>query len=128
MEVLGIDIGGSGIKGAIVDIETGRLTTDRYRIPTPQPATPRAVAKTVAKLVKHFKWTGPIGCGFPAAISGGIVRTASNIDDGWIGTEVSKLFTEETGCPSVVLNDADAAGLAEMKFGAGKIGRALSLS
>jgi polyphosphate glucokinase len=120
MEILGIDIGGSGIKGAIVDIENGQLTTERYRIPTPKPATPKAVTNAVVKLVKHFKWLGPIGCGFPAAISGGIVRTASNIHEGWIGTAVSTLFTEATTCPTVVLNDADAAGLAEMTFGAGK--------
>jgi polyphosphate glucokinase len=120
MEALGVDIGGSGIKGAIVDIEKGILTTERHRIPTPIPATPKAVTETVVKLVKHFNWSGPVGCGFPAAISGGKVRTASNIDTKWIGTEASKLFSTASGCPTVVLNDADAAGLAEMKFGAGK--------
>ncbi len=120
MEILGVDIGGSGIKGAPVNIKTGELTAARYRIPTPIPATPKAVTETVVKIVKHFNWSGPIGCGFPAAISGGKIRTASNIDAKWIGTEVSKLFSKDSGCPTVVLNDADAAGLAEMKFGAGK--------
>jgi polyphosphate glucokinase len=120
MERLGIDIGGSGVKGALVDTATGELTTKRYRIATPQPATPKAISNTVVKLVKHFAWKGGLGCGFPAAISKGVVRTASNIDDGWLGIEVSDLFSKATGNPTIVLNDADAAGLAEMKFGAGK--------
>jgi polyphosphate glucokinase len=120
MEILGIDIGGSGIKAALVDIKTGKLSTPRHRIPTPQPATPQAISQTVAKLAKYFKWKNPIGCGFPAAISKGKIRTASNIDKGWLGTEVSALFTKATGCPTFVLNDADAAGLAEMTFGAGQ--------
>jgi len=120
MEVLGVDIGGSGIKGAVVDSKTGELTTTRHRIPTPIPATPNAVTETVVKLVEHFNWSGPVGCGFPAAISKGKVRTASNIDEKWIGAEASQLFSKASGCPVVVLNDADAAGLAEMKFGAGK--------
>jgi len=120
MEVLGVDIGGSGVKGAPVDTETGQLLTQRYRIPTPQPATPKAVAKTLAKLVKHFKWSGPVGCGFPAVIQNGVARTASNVDDRWIGTDAEALFTKATRCPTRVINDADAAGLAEMKFGAGQ--------
>ncbi|MFQ5592578.1 MAG: polyphosphate--glucose phosphotransferase [Anaerolineae bacterium] len=120
MEVLGVDIGGSGIKGAPVNTETGQLLTRRYRIPTPQPATPKAVAKTVAKLVKHFKWSGPVGCGFPAVIQNGVARTASNVDDRWIGTDAAALFSKAAGCPTQVINDADAAGLAEMKFGAGR--------
>jgi len=120
MQVLGIDIGGSGIKGAPVDIEKGVMLTERYRIPTPQPAKPKPVAKTVAKIAKHFNWNGPIGCGFPAAVQHGITRTASNVDKKWIGTNASALFSEATGCPVTVSNDADAAGLAEMAFGAGK--------
>lgn len=123
MEILGVDIGGSGIKGAIVDIKSGRLTSERHRIPTPIPATPEAVTATVVKLVKHFDWSGPVGCGFPAAISRGKVRTASNIDEQWIGVEAADLFSEASGCRTVVLNDADAAGLAEMKYGAGKNNR-----
>ena len=120
MKILGIDIGGSGIKGSIVDINKGKLVEDRHRIPTPQPATPKAVAMTVNKMVKHFKWKGPVGCGFPAAIQQGIARTASNIDDKWINTPVNELFTQVTKCPVKVVNDADAAGLAEVAFGAGK--------
>ena len=120
MEILGVDIGGSGVKGAPVNIETGELTAERYRIPTPDPATPKAVAKTVVKLVKHFDWTGPVGYGFPAAIQNGVVKTASNIHKSWIGTNVVELFSQATGRMTRVLNDADAAGLAEMKFGAGK--------
>ncbi|MEO1451774.1 MAG: ROK family protein, partial [Bacteroidota bacterium] len=86
MEILGIDVGGSGIKGALVDIEEGVLITERHRIPTPQPATPKAVAKVVEELVDHFKWKGPIGCGFPAAVQQGVARTAANIHKDWIGT------------------------------------------
>ncbi len=119
MQVLGIDIGGSGIKGAVVDIDSGTLVTERHRIETPQPATPAAVAKTVAKLVKHFNWHGPVGFGFPAAIQHGLVRTAANIDHSFIGTNIETLFAQASGCPCYALNDADAAGVAEMRFGAG---------
>lgn len=120
MKVLGIDVGGSGIKGNIVDLKTGEILAERHRIDTPQPATPKAVAKTVGKLVKHFDWKGPIGCGFPAASQNGVAKTAANIDKSWIGENIEKLFAEETGCPVKVVNDADAAGLAEAIFGAGK--------
>lgn len=119
MEILGIDIGGSGIKGAIVDIEKGILLTERHRIPTPQPATPKAVAETVHQLVKHFEWKGEMGCGFPAVVRHGIIRTASNIDKSWIGLHAGELFSNVTGCPTLLVNDADAAGMAEMSFGAG---------
>jgi polyphosphate glucokinase len=120
MEVLGIDIGGSGIKGAPVDIEKGILLAERHRIPTPQPATPEAVAQTVKELVDHFNWKGEIGCGFPAVVRHGIIRTASNIDNSWIGTHAGELFSEVTGCPTLLVNDADAAGMAEMSFGAAR--------
>jgi polyphosphate glucokinase len=120
MEVLGIDIGGSGIKGAPVDIKSGKMLSERFRIPTPQPAKPKAVAKTVAAIAKHFDWEGPIGCGFPAVVQQGVTRTAANVHKKWIGTNAASLFSEQTGCPVRVVNDADAAGLAEMKFGAGK--------
>jgi len=120
MRVLGIDIGGSGIKGAPVDVEKGQMLTKRYRIRTPQPSEPKAVAKTVRKIAKHFKWDGPIGCGFPAVVQHGITRTAANVDEKWIGTNAAALFSEATGCPVKVINDADAAGLAEMSFGAGQ--------
>ncbi len=120
MEVLGIDIGGSGIKGAPVDIEKGILLEARFRIPTPNPAKPRPVAKTVAKIVRHFKWEGPVGCGFPAVIRRGVVASAANIHDKWIGTHAQELFSGTTGCPVTMINDADAAGLAEMTFGMGR--------
>jgi polyphosphate glucokinase len=117
---LGIDIGGTGIKGAPVDAVTGELIAPRHRIPTPQPATPDAVAGVVADIARHFDWTGPIGATFPAVITAGVVRTAANVDASWIGTDAAALFTQTTGAPVRVLNDADAAGYAEMEFGAGK--------
>lgn len=120
MEILGIDIGGSGIKGAPVDVETGSFTAERYRIPTPDPSVPDAVAEVVAEIVKHFKWQGPIGCTFPAIVKHGVMHSAANVDNAWIGTDAQRLFQRTTGCPVLVLNDGDAAGLAEMKFGAGK--------
>ncbi len=119
MEVLGIDIGGSGIKGALVDTASGQLLTERVKILTPQPATPEAVAGVVAELVQQFRWQGPVGCGFPAVISEGVARTAANIDKTWIGVHVEHLLAEKIGCPCLVVNDADAAGVAEMHFGAG---------
>ena len=118
--ILGIDIGGSGIKGALVDISTGTLLTERQRIDTPHPATPQAVAETVKELTAGFSWQGVIGCGFPAPLHQGIALTAANIDDAWIGTAVDRTLTEATGCSCHVLNDADAAGLAEVRFGAGR--------
>jgi len=120
MQVLGIDIGGSGIKGAPVDIKKGVMLTERYRIPTPQPAKPKPVAKIVAEVAKYFDWQGPIGCGFPAVVQQGITRTAANVHDKWIGTNAAALFYAITGCQVKVINDADAAGLAEMAFGAGR--------
>jgi polyphosphate glucokinase len=123
MRVLGIDVGGSGIKGAPVDTTTGELLAERFRLRTPKPADPAAVAKTVAEIVKHFEWEGPVGCGFPAAIQHGVVKTAANIDKKWIGTNARVAFEEVTGCTFTVANDADVAGLAEMRLGAGK-GRA----
>lgn len=120
MEILGIDIGGSGIKGAPVDTGTGNMLAPRCRIPTPSPAKPGAVSEAVAEVVKQFNWHGPVGCGFPAAIRSGVVLTAANIHKSWIGTDAVARFSEATGCPMVVINDADAAGLAEMNFGAGK--------
>jgi len=118
-KILGIDIGGSGIKGAPVDIKTGKLLEERYRVPTPEPSSPAEVAKTIKELVKHFKWKGAIGCGFPAVVQQGVVRTAANIDKSWVNTDARKLFMETTKLPVWVANDADAAGLAEVKLGAG---------
>ena len=99
MKILGVDIGGSGIKGAIVDTVTGKLVTERHRIETPQPVTPEAIAAVLAQLVSHFNWSGPVGCGFPAAIQHGIARTAANISSSFIGTHIDKLFSEATKCP-----------------------------
>ena len=120
MNVLGIDIGGSGIKGALVDTEKGALVTERHRIPTPQPATPDAVADVVAELVRHFDYDGPLGCTFPAVVQHGVVHTAANVDASWIDTPGRDLFAERTGLPVTLLNDADAAGIAEMRFGVGQ--------
>ena len=120
MAVLGIDIGGSGIKGALVDTETGELVTERLRIPTPQPATPKAVIKTMKKIVKHFNYSGPVGVGIPAIVINGVVKSAANIDDGWIGFPGRQAMAEATGCDVKLMNDADVAGVAEMAFGAGR--------
>jgi polyphosphate glucokinase len=118
-KILGIDFGGSGIKGALVDIKTGKLLENRHRIATPEPSTPENVAKTIKDLVKHFKWKGLIGVGFPAVVQNGIVRSAANIDKSWINTDARKLFAGATHLPVWVANDADVAGLAEVKLGAG---------
>ncbi len=117
MKILGIDVGGSGIKGAPVDIKRGALLADRYRIPTPQPSTPEKVSEVIKDIADHFDWKGPIGCGFPAPIQKGIALKASNISKEWIGTNVEKLISRTTGSPCKVLNDADAAGLGEVTFG-----------
>ncbi len=120
MNILGIDIGGSGIKGALVDIEKGKLVTDRLRIPTPQPSTPKAVIGVVKEMVTHFNYSGPLGIGLPSRVTSGIVRSAANIDDRWIGFEGRKALALATGCPVTLMNDADVAGFAEMRFGAGR--------
>jgi polyphosphate glucokinase len=117
--VLGVDVGGTGIKGALVDTKAGALVGERHRIPTPQPATPEAVAATVAEIATHFKWTGRMGCTMPALVRRGIIESAINIDPSWVGTDGAALFAKATGHPAYVLNDADAAGLAEVRFGAG---------
>lgn len=120
MDVLGIDFGGSGIKGATIDLRSGELTAERHRIPTPQPSTPEAVAETVGEIVAHFDWRGPVGVGAPAVVQNGVFRTAANISEEWIGVDAAALFSSATGCPTVVVNDADAAGYAEMEWGAGR--------
>lgn len=120
MEILGVDIGGTGIKGAPVDTATGQLTAERYRLPTPIPATPEAMSATVAQVAEHFNWKGMVGCGFPAAVREGQVLNASNIAKSWLGQNAQKLFAKATGCAVTVANDADAAGYAEMQFGAGR--------
>ena len=117
----GVDVGGSGIKGGIVDLDTGQLVGDRFKLSTPQPATPAAVAKTIAAVVNEFDWTGPLGVTYPGVVTNGTVRTAANVDKSWIGTNASDIISAElNGQQIVVLNDADAAGLAEERYGAGK--------
>jgi polyphosphate glucokinase len=117
--LLGIDVGGSGIKGAPVDVRTGELLTQRLRIPTPTGATPKGIADVVVKVARFFDWTGPCGLTVPAVVQQGIVRTAANIDPAWIGTDARSLFSRALDAPVEVLNDADAAGLGEVEFGAG---------
>jgi polyphosphate glucokinase len=121
-EAFGIDIGGTGIKGAVVDVTTGQLITSRKRILTPRPSTPDAVAEVVAKLVSDAGWSGPVGATFPAVIQHGVARSAANVDPSWIGTDVDACFTKATQAATdvTVLNDADAAGIAEVRFGAAK--------
>jgi len=119
-QYLGVDIGGSGVKGAPVDLLRGRLVGERKRIPTPQPATPSAVAGVVADIAKHFDWAGPIGVTYPGVVRHGVARTAANVDDGWIGTDVRDLIERRSGSTVTVINDADAAGLAELEFGAAR--------
>ena len=117
----GVDVGGSGVKGGIVDLDTGALIGERFKLDTPQPATPEAVAKTVAAVVREFGWTGGLGVTYPGVVTDGIVRTAANVDKGWIGTSARDVISAELdGQQVTVLNDADAAGLAEEKFGAGR--------
>jgi polyphosphate glucokinase len=120
MEVLGVDIGGSAIKGAIVDTKTGRLISEKFRIETSQPATIKETVESVVKLVDRFNWKGAIGFGFPAVVQNGVVKTASNIDRDFIGVNVNNLFSGATGCNVKVINDADAAGYAELMFGSVK--------
>jgi polyphosphate glucokinase len=120
MDALGIDIGGSGIKAAIVDVATGQLLSDFLQIKTPHPATPQAVAAAVDSLIASLKWRGMIGCGFPGVVRRGVAMTAANIDPSWLGCDIPSLLHEATSCRCAALNDADAAGLAEMQFGVGR--------
>ena len=120
VRILGIDVGGSGIKGAVVDTRTGKLVSERYRIKTPDPASPKAMAQVVGRVVKHFRWRGPVGCGMPGPVKGGRIMVVTNLDKSWAGVKAHELYSRESGCAVTVINDADAAGLAEMTFGAGK--------
>ncbi|CAL9516629.1 Polyphosphate glucokinase [Streptomyces sp. enrichment culture] len=122
MQIFGVDIGGSGIKGAPVDLDRGDLAAERHKVLTPHPATPDGVADGVKQVVDHFGWRGPVGLTFPGVVTdGATVRTAANVDRGWIGTDARALFGDRLGgLPVTVVNDADAAGVAEMHFGAGR--------
>lgn len=122
MHIFGVDIGGSGIKGAPVDLDRGELAEERCKVLTPHPSTPDSVADGVKEVVEHFGWTGPVGITFPGVVTGGsTIRTAANVDKGWVDVDARALLGERLGgLPVTVLNDADAAGVAEMTFGAGR--------
>jgi polyphosphate glucokinase len=120
MKVLGIDIGGSAIKGAPVDTSTGRLLSDRFKIETPLLLSPSEMADAAAMIAAHFRWRGPVGMGFPGVIHGGTILTSANLDKKFIGCDGIKLFGKAMGLPVALTNDAAAAGLAEMRFGAGR--------
>jgi polyphosphate glucokinase len=113
----GVDIGGSGIKGAPVDLSNGQLTGVRYRVPTPEPATPDATIEAVREVVEHHGWDQPLGVTVPGVVVGGVVLTAANIDSAWIGLDAQTRITDRLGLPVAILNDADAAGIAEVRFG-----------
>ncbi len=118
--MLGIDVGASGIKGALVDLQNGKLKGERFRLPTPQPSTPQAMAVAVAEIATYFNYKGPIGVGFPSIVKNGVCFSAANIDKSWIGTNIEEVFGKATGCPVYATNDADAAGMAEIRSGIGK--------
>lgn len=118
--ILGVDIGGTGIKGGLIDVINGELISERYKVATPQPATPAAVADKLKELLDHFAYQGPIGIGFPAIVRRGTALSATNIDKSWINTNIESTFSEVSGLPVYALNDADAAGIASINFGAGR--------
>lgn len=118
--VLGIDVGASGIKGALVDLTTGKLQGERFRVPTPKPSTPETMGEAFAEIVRFFNYKGPVGCGFPSIVKDGVALSAANIDASWIGTDIESVFGISSACPVFAVNDADAAGVAEMKFGKGQ--------
>ena len=120
MVVLGIDIGGSGIKGALVNVETGEMTTERHRIDTPASRNPEDMANVVAEIVKHFDYKGKVGCGFPTVIKQGICKSPGNLDPSWLNVNVEELLEAKTGLDFTVINDADVAGYATMTYGIGK--------
>ncbi|MGH3239079.1 MAG: polyphosphate--glucose phosphotransferase [Spirillospora sp.] len=119
-EMLGIDIGGSGIKGAPVDLSDGSFTRERFRVATPHPSKPKPVVKVIGEIVEHFGWEGPVGVTFPGVVIGGVTLSAANVSGHWVGLDAASMITEETGREATLLNDADAAGIAEMRFGAGR--------
>jgi polyphosphate glucokinase len=130
MNILGIDIGGSGMKGVPVNTLTGELVTERFRIPTPQPAEPAAVADGIKQIVDHFEWTGKIGCTMPGIVQKGVLKMMGNFPPVWVGMNAETLFQEKTGLPVKILNDADAAGLGELYFGKaeGRMGTVIVLT
>ncbi len=120
MERLGVDIGGTGIKGGLVDLTDAELIGDRFRLLTPDPATPDACARVIREILDHFSWDGPTGIAVPGKIVDGVVRSAYNIDKSWLGVHAAEFFDDALGVQTTVINDADAAGLAEMRWGAGQ--------
>ena len=116
-EILGIDIGGTGIKGAIVDTDKGAFQGERIRLATPRPATPESVTAVMVEITEHFRWKGPVGCGFPGVVRQGTVLTAANVSKRWLERPAEEEFSKATGCPFHLANDADVAGIAEMRFG-----------
>lgn len=120
MEVLGIDVGGSGMKGGIVNIKTGEMISERYRIPTPESRKPEEMAAVIAEIVKHFDYKGRVGCGFPTVIKKGVCKSPGNLDESWLGVNIEELFEEKTGLDFTVVNDADIAGYASMEYGVGR--------
>ncbi len=120
MKVLGIDVGGTGIKGAPVELPSGEILAEHLHLPTPQPATPGAVTAAIKKMIQHFQFSGPVGVGFPGVMRHGVVATAANLSPSWVGKPAEKLFQKATRLPFTVINDADAAGLAEMQYGVGQ--------
>lgn len=120
MKILGIDIGGSALKGAPVDTKTGVLLAERHRIPTPQALTPAEMGRAIADMAAHFRWKGAIGVGFPGVVHGSVIKTSANLHPDFINLNADALFEKATGSEVSLVNDADAAGLAEIAFGAGK--------
>jgi polyphosphate glucokinase len=116
--ILGIDVGATGLKGGLVDVRTGEMIGERFRIKTPKPAAPKTVTEVFCDVVKHFDWKGNIGVGFPSVIRNGVIKTAANIEKDWIGMNVEEHFEKACGCKVFGINDADAAGIAELYFGA----------
>ena len=116
--ILGVDVGGTGVKGGLVDVSTGEMVSERFRIKTPKPATTQAVTEAFCEIVKHFDWKGDIGVGFPSVICNGVAKTAANIDKDWIDENIETVLGNASGCKIYALNDADAAGIAELYFGA----------
>src|SRR5215470_11254632 len=116
----GVDVGGSGVKGCVVDLDAGGLNGERLHIPTPDPSVPEAVAEVIDEIVQSFDWHGPLGVTLPCVVKAGVANTAANIDHDWIGTDAAELLTARIGEPVLVINDADAAAIAEMRYGAGR--------
>lgn len=127
MQILGIDIGGSGVKGALVDMDSGELHTERFRLPTPSPCTPTALLKTLGEVFAHFEWTGAVGIGFPGIIKRGEIFSAPNLHSSLVGMQLAEAVQKQYGLNTFVINDADAAATAEMRFGAGKGDKGMSI-